>query len=96
MRIICPYDEETKLSAMAASDMAIAYNGSMVNELGVNLVPTIVTQNMDHFEHYGLLRKSRLVSDVNIALNGPVMPELFSGEWNTEYIYDHLTEMYET
>jgi len=24
------------------------------------------------------------------------MPELFSGEWNTEYIYDHLTEMYET
>lgn len=51
IRIICPYDEETKLSAMAASDMAITYNGGMVNELGVNLVPTIVTQNLDHFEH---------------------------------------------
>jgi len=36
---------------MAASDMAITYNGGMVNELGVNLVPTIVTQNLDHFEH---------------------------------------------
>jgi len=80
---------------MAASNLAICYNGLMVNELGLMQVPTIVTQNMDHYEHYGILRKSRLISDVNINLNGPVMPELLSGEWNTEYIFDHLTEMFE-
>jgi len=84
IRIICPYDEETKYSSMAASNLSICYNGLMVNELGLMQVPTIVSQDMDHFEHYGLLRKSRLVSDININLNGPVMPELFSGEWNTE------------
>lgn len=59
------------------------------------LVPTIVTQKLNHFEHYNVLRKSRFISDVNINLNGPIMPELLTGEWNTMYIFDHLTEMYD-
>ena len=94
LRFIVTDTSEDKNSALAGANAAICYNGEIVTECLVNMLPTIVVQNMRKMEFYGMYAWNRFFNDMNIVTDGQQFPEVIGGQCTPQKLCSLLTQYY--
>jgi len=81
---------EDRFSAMAASDMAMAYNGDAASELAAMQVPTAILAYLDKTRFYWMQVYDRNIANINIMSGGHGFPEIIEGQANKLKLTDVL------
>lgn len=90
-------DREEKYDAFAASRAALAASGTVVLELALARVPTVVAYRVNAASAWLARRMIRVpyVSLVNLILDRPVMPELLQEDCRGDKLYEALSRLIE-
>lgn len=94
LRILVTETAEDKSSALAGCNLAICYNGEIVTECLVNMLPTIVVQNMRKPEFYSMYAWNRFFNEMNIVTDGQQFPEVLEGQCTPGKLNSLLTQFY--
>jgi lipid A disaccharide synthetase len=79
-RILVVSTEESKYKAMCGSDMAIAISGDITNECAALHLQTICLNYQSSVQSYFTSLYGQWENDINIAGNGEVFPEKWTGK----------------
>ena len=94
LRIIVTETCEDKSSALAGCNLAICYNGEIVTECLVNMLPTIVVQNMTKPEFYSMYAWNRFFNEMNIVTDGQQFPEVLEKQCSAAKLCSLLTQFH--
>mmetsp|Transcript_15083 Transcript_15083/g.17403 ORF Transcript_15083/g.17403 Transcript_15083/m.17403 type:complete len:523 (+) Transcript_15083:56-1624(+) len=93
-KVILTETAEEKYSALAAGDLGLVMNGDAAVECAVYQLPTMVVDKSGFFDTYFALLYNSFTSDVNIARNGEIYPELHHGQANPAKVSDVWKDWY--
>jgi lipid A disaccharide synthetase len=94
-RLVIVYNDENEhLSAMAASDVGIVYDGQMVGAAAANHLPTMILVKMRMHHQWFSDLYNQWWNNMNVIADNNIYPELIGGEAWFGKIADTLAQWY--